>query len=618
MATKRDFTISYGIQADKSGAGTNTLVVDSVNDRVGIATGATTPAATLDVNGNIIVSGGDINSGAAVTSTLFGTTTTAAIRIGGALTTGTLTLGSANGSGTVAIGNTGTAAAQAVNIATSTTGTITIGGTGATAVQLPTGKTKVGQTFLLQGGAVNITLPSSAGTLYASGNTDVALLDGGTGRSITGTPGSVAYVATTTTMNQTAVGTAGQALVSEGAAAPSFQTLTLENLPDAWIKRTVKASTTADLITGGQVSQVSATTITGPTGASAVVFPAQDGVTINLNDRILVKNQNTTVQNGIYTLTTVGVAATTAWVLTRAADADTTAKLSGATVSIGQGTTQGGFIYNTNFETTGTVGTTACNFNRILDTEAVSGDATVVNSGALTIANSAVTFAKMQNINTARVLGRTTAAVGVIEELAVTGTGNVVFSTSPVLTTPTLGVATATSINKVTISAPNTSATLTLATGSTLATAGAFSLTLTSSATTNATFPSGTVTLASLAGTETLTNKTIPGRSTALNAAATLTAAQVQGGFIYSTPIYTAGFSLTAPTGTTLDTITTTTDEFVDLTIITLAAFAVTLAVNTGVTIVGTAATGATANSFATFRFRRTSTAATWIAYRIG
>lgn len=51
MATRRDFTISYGLQADKSGAGTNTLVVDSTNDRVGIATGATTPVATLDVRG---------------------------------------------------------------------------------------------------------------------------------------------------------------------------------------------------------------------------------------------------------------------------------------------------------------------------------------------------------------------------------------------------------------------------------------------------------------------------------------------------------------------------------------------------------------------------------------
>ncbi|MGO4819791.1 hypothetical protein, partial [Flavobacterium sp. W22_SRS_FP1] len=91
---------------------------------------------------------------------------------------------------------------------------------------------------------------------------------------------------------------------------------------------------------------------------------------------------------------------------------------------------------------------------------------------------------------------------------AITGTGNVVMSTSPTLVTPTLGVATATSLNKLTITAPASSATLTIANGGTLATAGSFSQTLTATGTTNVTLPvSGT--LATLAGTETLTNKTL-------------------------------------------------------------------------------------------------------------
>lgn len=46
-----------------------------------------------------------------------------------------------------------------------------------------------------------------------------------------------------------------------------------------------------------------------------------------------------------------------------------------------------------------------------------------------------------------------------------TGTGNFVRSTSPSLTTPNIGVATATSLNKVTITQPATSATLTIANG---------------------------------------------------------------------------------------------------------------------------------------------------------
>jgi hypothetical protein len=79
-----------------------------------------------------------------------------------------------------------------------------------------------------------------------------------------------------------------------------------------------------------------------------------------------------------------------------------------------------------------------------------------------------------------------------------TGTGSIVFSSSPTLVTPTLGVASATSVNKLTITAPATSATLTLANGSTLATVGAFSTTITATANTTVTLPT-TGTLATTA-----------------------------------------------------------------------------------------------------------------------
>jgi len=96
-----------------------------------------------------------------------------------------------------------------------------------------------------------------------------------------------------------------------------------------------------------------------------------------------------------------------------------------------------------------------------------------------------------------------------------TGSGSNVLSNSPTLVTPTLGVASATSINKVTITAPATGSTLTLADGSTLATSGAFSLTLTTTAATNVTLPtSGTLvntavtTLSSLVSIGTITSGT--------------------------------------------------------------------------------------------------------------
>lgn len=96
------------------------------------------------------------------------------------------------------------------------------------------------------------------------------------------------------------------------------------------------------------------------------------------------------------------------------------------------------------------------------------------------------------------------------EAITTTGTGNGVRATSPTLVTPVLGVATATSINKVSFTAPATGATLALADGHTFTTVGSYAVTLTFTGVTGVTFPtSGT--LATRAGAETLTNKTING-----------------------------------------------------------------------------------------------------------
>lgn len=180
-------------------------------------------------------------------------------------------------------------------------------------------------------------------------------------------------------------------------------------------------------------------------------------------------------------------------------------------------------------------------------TISLTGDVTGSGTGsfAATIANSAVTLAKMANMATASFIGRTTASTGVPEVLSATqstailnamigdsgsggtkglvpapasgdatkylkgdgtwatiagsgdvvgpasatdavpalfdgttgkllknstptGTGNPVLATSPTLVTPTIGVATATSVNKVAITAPATGSTLTIADGKTL------------------------------------------------------------------------------------------------------------------------------------------------------
>jgi hypothetical protein len=131
----------------------------------------------------------------------------------------------------------------------------------------------------------------------------------------------------------------------------------------------------------------------------------------------------------------------------------------------------------------------------------------IITAGGVGIAK-ALFVGTTSNFAGAATFGSTITYGGITLTNAVTGTGKMVLDTTPTLVTPILGVATATSINKLTVTAPATSATLTVADGASLVTSGAFSLTLTSTAATNVTLPT-TGTLATLAGTETFTNKTL-------------------------------------------------------------------------------------------------------------
>jgi hypothetical protein len=138
------------------------------------------------------------------------------------------------------------------------------------------------------------------------------------------------------------------------------------------------------------------------------------------------------------------------------------------------------------------------------------------------------------------------AAVAPAWSAAATGSGAPVFATSPTLTTPTLGAATATTINKVTITAPATAATLTLVTGSTLQTTGAFTLNLTTTAATTPTFPAGTGTLVYLGGTNTWS------AAQTFSVSATFTAGFTSNGNVSITTGYSLACDTLTNYGTTL------------------------------------------------------------------
>jgi hypothetical protein len=95
-----------------------------------------------------------------------------------------------------------------------------------------------------------------------------------------------------------------------------------------------------------------------------------DGVTLNVNDRVLIYQQTTQTQNGIYVVTDVGSGSTN-WVLTRSSDANTYVNASptglseGSTVFVQEGATGAGETYTCTTQGTITFGTTAIVFAQI-------------------------------------------------------------------------------------------------------------------------------------------------------------------------------------------------------------------------------------------------------------
>lgn len=105
----------------------------------------------------------------------------------------------------------------------------------------------------------------------------------------------------------------------------------------------VRVATTAALtvVYDNGTSGVGATLTNAGAQAALVI----DGVTLIATNRVLVKDQVSTFQNGIYTVTNVGTSSTN-WVLTRATDYDSSSEVVyHGVVLINQGTTYAGLLY---------------------------------------------------------------------------------------------------------------------------------------------------------------------------------------------------------------------------------------------------------------------------------
>lgn len=286
--------------------------------------------------------------------------TNAAINAAAATTVGTITSGVWNGTD-IAVADGGTGASDAATARTNLDAQATL--VSGTNIKTINGNTLLGSGDLVisggGGGSVSVgtAAPSSpsAGALWwnsEEGRLKIYYTDADTSQWVDASLGAAGADGTNGTngtngtdgtdgVGVPAGGTAGQALVKASATDydTAWNTLTLMSLPDAWVKKACRVATTANITLSGTQTI--------------------DGIAVVAGDRVLVKNQTTASQNGIY-----DVSAST-W--TRSVDANTASYLAGALVSVDLGTTNGGKVYDTDFKSTDTVGTTAMTWNRMLD-----------------------------------------------------------------------------------------------------------------------------------------------------------------------------------------------------------------------------------------------------------
>lgn len=263
--------------------------------------------------------------------------------------------------------------------------------------------------------------------------------------SVTGSPITSAGTLTAALVNQSAntvfAGPDGSTGVPTFRAltANDIPSLTLEKLPDAWVKRSVKAATTANITLSGTQTI--------------------DGIALVAGDRVLVKNQTTASQNGIY------VVSASAW--SRAADASTAAQLAAAVVGVDSGTTNGGLTFDCDLKSTDTLGTTSVSFSRVVDqgymTTVGNSFATLTNPGAITFPQinadntvSALTAANfrtaisaqqtltsgsnIRTVNGSTLLGSTNLSVGTVTSVAVSNSNGLTISGSPITGTGTISI----------------------------------------------------------------------------------------------------------------------------------------------------------------------------------
>jgi hypothetical protein len=220
----------------------------------------------------------------------------------------------------------------------------------------------------------------------------------------------------------------------------------------------VFAATTANLtaVYNNGSSGVGATL----TNSGTQVAFSTDGVSPSVNARILVKNQSTAADNGVYSLTTVGSGSTN-WVLTRTTDYNSPAQIQPGDLVIVQNRTTLSLTSWLQTATVNTVGTDPINFTQFSVSPASLGQAAfkaVTNNSLPSVASVSGSFtvghilvaadiagtisdggATSQFLKVANNLSDVASVATALVNLGLgtpTGTGNVVLGTTPTISQP--------------------------------------------------------------------------------------------------------------------------------------------------------------------------------------
>jgi hypothetical protein len=534
-----DPTITISGDADGSATMTNLgsttieVTLDTVNSNTG-SFGSATAIPVVTVNGKGLVT--------AVTTASISTTLTVGADTGTAdsvaLASDTLTFSGGEGIDTVVTNNTITISGEDASTSNKgvasfnsdsfsvSSGAVSIKSSGITNSQLVNSTITLGSSTLTLGSATtsvagiteltvdNINFNGNTITSTDS-NGDLVLSPNGTGR--VDVAGSV-ITGVAEPVNATDAATKGYVdTVAEG----------------LHVHEAANCATTNTLavLSGGTVTYNNGTAGVGATLTLSDALSTIDGYTLSNGDRILVKNETTQAHNGLYTRTS-------ATVLTRSNDFDTGAEIAGGDfVFVENGTIFGNTGFVQTFEVL-TVGTDTVIFQQF------SGTGTFTAGNGLTIAGT--------EFNVGGTLDRITVgpdsvdiASNYVGQSSITTLGTIATGTwQGTIISPTYG---GTGVN-------NGTSTITL--GGNLVTSGTFATTITSTANTSVTLPV-TGTLATLAGEETLTNKTInssnigvsnPGTasftSLTANGATTLTANTTSSSYSTGTLVVTGGIGI--------------------------------------------------------------------------